>query len=420
VAPVSQQYVKLADKSQIPILGEGDTFLVNSALYIPELGCGIISVPALDRTGYEVTFRCGECIVELDGIIVMEAHLNPSTNLYDLDQAYINILCDNRCYNYRSGVNDISPQEWGRDFYNEEDEEAMEWYREHRDDESVIGDQTEDDDEADERLYQVRKKTRFSPQVKDALTDLHQRWGHLSENRIKLALRKKLVLSDVRYDDIKTLSLPLCVDCMRGRMKADPHKRATDHAWKLFEKVACDYKGPFDIRSFDGFTGIFLFSDYYSHFVYVYPVKKKSEMLDAVKSFFNRCVRSTGSVMKSFQTDYENLNISSAMRGWLYRHQIKLSLSAPYRHDQNGQIERDIQNVMDRTRTVLASYDVPHSFWEYALRYACWCINRSPTSRHDNKTPFELVYKTIPDLREMIPFYCPCNKGREERKSARR
>jgi hypothetical protein len=76
ITPTPQRYVRLADKSQIAIIGEGDTCLVSSAFYVPELDCGIISVPTLDHQGYVITFNNGECIVELDSIIVMVGHYN--------------------------------------------------------------------------------------------------------------------------------------------------------------------------------------------------------------------------------------------------------------------------------------------------------------------------------------------------------
>jgi hypothetical protein len=41
----------------------------------------------------------------------------------------------------------------------------------------------------------------------------------------------------------------------------------------MFEKIACDYKGPFEHKSREGSTGSFLFSDYKTDYLYAYPVK---------------------------------------------------------------------------------------------------------------------------------------------------
>ncbi len=72
------------------------------------------------------------------------------------------------------------------------------------------------------------------------------------------------------------------------------------------------------------------------------------------------------------------------------KNNIKLHLSAPYVHYQNGQVERDIQHVMNKARTLMASINVPPKYWEYAITTACYLINRS--SKADNKIPYEILF----------------------------
>jgi hypothetical protein len=66
-----------------------------------------------------------------------------------------------------------------------------------------------------------------------------------------------------------------------------------------------------------------------------------------------------------------------------------------------------MQNVLDKTRTLLDSYDVPAQWWVEALQNAIWNINRYPTSNHDNKSPLEQAFGIVPNADEMIPFFCP-------------
>jgi hypothetical protein len=82
-------------------------------------------------------------------------------------------------------------------------------------------------------------------------------------------------------------------------------------------------------------------------------------------------------------------------------------MSPSYKQSHNGQIERDMQNVLDKARTMLASYEVPIQWWWHAIKHAIWCINRSPTSKPDHKTPMEIVTGVKPSFDEMLPFYCP-------------
>jgi hypothetical protein len=256
-------------------------------------------------------------------------------------------------------------------------------------------------------------KVRFGSLEDNPLTQIHKKWGHLSESRIKLAYRKHLVNdSQFTYDDIKNLSLPTCRDCMMGRMSAAAKKPTTDHPWKTFEKIACDYKGPFKKSIWNGYTGYYLFSDYHSDYVWAYPVKRKDQQLEALQAFWREhveCQRKEvqKEMMVVFQSDMNTITRSSTVRRWLNEHKVRLQFSTPYKKSENGQIERDVRNVMDKARTLLASYDVPGWFWWYAIKHAVWLINRSPTSNNSNKSPIEIVYDVKPSVDEMIPFYCP-------------
>jgi hypothetical protein len=82
-------------------------------------------------------------------------------------------------------------------------------------------------------------------------------------------------------------------------MKAFPSGETTNHNWNVFEKVAMDYKGPFKTKSYNGYSGFYLFSDYKSDFVWAYPVKKKSEGGIALRNFFDKFIRVKLSESKS-------------------------------------------------------------------------------------------------------------------------
>jgi len=258
-------------------------------------------------------------------------------------------------------------------------------------------------------------RVRFGSLEKNPLMEIHKKYGHLSESRIKLAYmyRKNLVDdSQYSYDDIKDLTLPTCRDCKLGKMTAFKRKKPTNHDWRNFEKIACDYKGPFVKSIWNQYTGYYLFSDYHSDYVWAYPVKSKDEQVDAIQAFWdahigNQRMEVQLELMIVLQSDANTITRSSSVRKWLNKHKVRLQLSTPYKKSENGQIERDIRNVTDRARTLLSSYDVPNWFWWYAVKHAIWLINRSPTSNESNKTPLEIVYGEKPNVNEMVPFFCP-------------
>jgi hypothetical protein len=78
------------------------------------------------------------------------------------------------------------------------------------------------------------------------------------------------------------------------------------HEWKMFDKVSVDYKGPYSVHSYNHYNGFFLFSDYYSDYVWVYLVKSKTEFLKTLKSFYNVRYKVE---LKVLQGDFDTMHI---------------------------------------------------------------------------------------------------------------
>ena len=69
-------------------------------------------------------------------------------------------------------------------------------------------------------------------------------------------------------------------------------------------------------------------------------------------------------VIHKLQGDFDTVVLSAEVQRWLALHSIKLQVSAPYSHAQNGQIERDMQNVLDKARTLMSASNAPRKYWE--------------------------------------------------------
>ena len=218
------------------------------------------------------------------------------------------------------------------------------------------------------------------------------------------------------WEQVKDLHLGPCLHCQKGIMKARRAGVVTEHAWDTMEKLALDYKGPFPVLSYNHYNGFYLISDYASNFIMAYLVRSKKEIIECVKKFMADYVRAHNRLTLVLQCDFERVNTSSTMRAWLRSEHIRLQTSPPYEHNRNGQIERDMGTVLDKARTMMAEYNVPQRFWEYAVVTACYLINRSPT-RSRPVTPLELVTGIKPDITNLYPFYCPgvYHLTREER-----
>ena len=70
---------------------------------------------------------------------------------------------------------------------------------------------------------------------------------------------------------------------------------------------------------------------------------------------------------------------------------------------QNGLIEREVQNIGNMARTSLLASDLPPELWEHAIETACYLRNRLPNSRVPN-TPYEMIFSRKPVLSHLCNF----------------
>jgi hypothetical protein len=85
---------------------------------------------------------------------------------------------------------------------------------------------------------------------------------------------------------------------------------------------------------------------------------------------------------------------------------IELHVSTPYAHHQNGQVERAMQSILDKARTLLAASGAPRKCWDYAVSLAAYILRRFPNST--NKiTPHETLTREKPDISKLVHFFVP-------------
>lgn len=51
---------------------------------------------------------------------------------------------------------------------------------------------------------------------------------------------------------------------------------------------------------------------------------------------------------------------------------------------------------------------LPNFFWSYVVLHAVFLINRVPTLVLENKSPYQVLYKTLPDINSFKVFGCLC------------
>jgi hypothetical protein len=65
-----------------------------------------------------------------------------------------------------------------------------------------------------------------------------------------------------------------------------------------------------------------------------------------------------------------------------------------------------MRTIMDKAQAMRLEACLPQSWWEFAVNHAAHCYNRTPMSRINWKTPYQLLNNEIPDISHLRVFGC--------------
>lgn len=136
---------------------------------------------------------------------------------------------------------------------------------------------------------------------------------------------------------------------------------------------------------------------------------KKSDVYAIFDKFYRWAERHSGKRILAIQTD-------NACEFWKLGHQlaklgIQHQLSVPYSHQQMGHVEHRHRHIIDTNITMLNHAGLPSSMWDFGIVAASYIYNRNPTSVLNGKSPYEALFKKIPDYGKLRVFGCkafPC------------
>jgi hypothetical protein len=107
----------------------------------------------------------------------------------------------------------------------------------------------------------------------------HYRLGHISKGRIE-RLIKDNILTPLDFSNSD-----YCIDCIKGKYAKQVKKGEAKRSAGVLEIIHTDICGPFPVKFVDGFDSFITFTDDFSRYDYIYPIKKRSEALDKFKVF---------------------------------------------------------------------------------------------------------------------------------------
>lgn len=97
-----------------------------------------------------------------------------------------------------------------------------------------------------------------------------------------------------------------------------------------------------------------------------------------------------------------------SLQKFLQSHEIIYHITCPYSHAQNGSVERRHRHIVERSLSLLDHASMPFRYWFEAFHSAVFLINRMPTSILQNKSPFQILFKTSSNYNSLHVFGSVC------------
>ena len=250
-------------------------------------------------------------------------------------------------------------------------------------------------------LHLPASAPRFTALLADASSLWHQRLGHLGHE----ALSRLASASAISCN--KNTSSPICHACQLGRHVRLPFGTSQSRALKIFDLIHCDlWTSP--VPSVSGYKYYLVILDDYSHYLWTFPLRLKSDTFATISHFFSYVATQFGTTIKCVQSDNGREFDNSSARSFFLTHGVALRMSCPYTSQQNGKAERIIRSTNNVVRSLMFQASLPSSYWVEALHTATYLLNRQPSKTLNFATPFFALYGVHPSYSHLRVFGCKC------------
>ena len=231
----------------------------------------------------------------------------------------------------------------------------------------------------------------------------HRRFGHLGTRSLQQLARDKMV-DGLDFDP--SVEADFCESCVEGKHHRSPFPTSVNNTKRPLELIHSDVCGKIGTPSLSGAEYFLTFIDDYTHYTWVYILKRKDQVFERFCEWKALVEKRTGQKMMAFRTDNGGEYTSSEFKAYLAKEGIRHELTVPKTPEQNGVSERMNRTLVESVRSMLSDSRLPRRFWAEALSTAVFLRNRSPTKCLHGITPFEAWTGEKPNVSLLRIFGC--------------
>jgi transposase InsO family protein len=223
----------------------------------------------------------------------------------------------------------------------------------------------------------------------------HRRLGHPSRLFIPQLFNTSHVISD-------------CDVCARSKHTRLPFSSSANKSSFPFNRIFCDIWGGYHTSSICGSHYFLTIVDDFSRTTWIYLMRYKSEAHTNLLHFFALVQTQFNTMVKKLRTDNGQEFLETKLQSYLQNHGIIHERTCVETPQQNGVAERKHRHLLNIARSLHFQAHLPLKFWGECVLTAAYLINHTPSRILQNKSPFELLFNTIPNYNHLRVFGCLC------------
>ncbi|EWM20124.1 retrotransposon unclassified [Nannochloropsis gaditana] len=235
----------------------------------------------------------------------------------------------------------------------------------------------------------------------------HQRFGHMNYEYLRQ-------MGEIDGTGVpKGIKKPgVCGTCERAKQtKRSFGTKSRERAKEPLELVHTDVLGPVEVESLGGARYAIGFTDDYTRWRVVYPMKHKSESLDCLKryiqdmniSFRDHKVNTLRGLRSDNGGEYTGIDFKNFCKN----HGIRQDFGMPYGPQDNGLAEKSWHILCNMARALRIQAGLGKGFWAEALNTAAYIWNRSRNSAlGPGETPYYKMFGKHASVKHLRTFGC--------------
>ncbi|KAJ9547106.1 hypothetical protein OSB04_019649 [Centaurea solstitialis] len=225
----------------------------------------------------------------------------------------------------------------------------------------------------------------------------HSRLGHSNDDVLRFLISNNYIACNK-----PKMNVP-CHACQLGKHTRLPFYSSTSVVSSSFDLVHSDvWTSP--VLSSSGYKYYVIFHDHYSHFLWAYPLRNKSDVFRKLKMFRAYVQNQFNKDIKSLQCDhggeFDNQNLHTLFQ----TNGITIRFSCPHTSQQNSKSKRMLRSIKNIIRTLLFQAHLPPTFWVEALNMAVHLLNILPSTVIHNGIPYTKLFNRPPSYSYLRTF----------------